>query len=951
MYGPNQHAGAAFAAMFLPLFCVAASLGQTPSRPPNPETGVSTETAELQAAAEEFKTATRTLGYRADSPKKASGTGVKLSSYHGRVYENFRNDILDAVPHEIAQNGGSKDLLRRNQYGFNLSGSVFLPKIYDGSRRTFFSLNFEGVRERIGRSYLRTVPLLEERQGDYTRVVDAAGSLLPIYDPHTTEANPNYNSTQAVSTGNLQYLRSAYPDRIIPASQIDPVSRRIAAYIPPPNTNVGPFFQNNYFVISPETNQANGGIAKVDHSFNENHRLSVGGSYTNGFAGAAHYIENAADPGAPNKDYSNRRMTVEHVYTLSPGSVNTATVEFVTDVSQNSSGSINPASALGLAGVTAQVFPRITFGGYLPLGRHSGDARTAHNVFTYTDAHSLKAGKHSLRFAGQFQRNQVNTYQPSSPAGTYYFGSGYTDLPGITGTGSEFGSFLLGAVEWGEVTDVTSPSYFRASRYVLTATDTWEPMSGLTISFAATSETSSPRTERYNRQSTVDLHAINPENALPGAVIFAGLNGAPTSFQPYISRIDPSASLAWSPGGNRKSVVRASYARSYQAPLLSASQWGTQGFNATQTLNAQNGETRPAFFLAQGVPAATPLPDLKATTANGTGAALFERTGKTPIYQSANMSYEREVPMQVIFSGGLVTAWGHDLFTGSWAASPNAIPPDNLKYGVLLNDLTFRNALRPYPQYLDFDLSSLWPAGNYRRNSAWLRLEKRSSGGLTVSATYEFSRQWDDYSGPYGKQDFFNSHNEWALSPWNSPQRISLNLSYDLPFGPNKPFLNFRDWRRHLVDGWSVSDISTVQEGAPIALRALYNNTGGVLNTLRADVVPGVDPNLPNQGPGLWFNPAAFTQPADFTMGNAPRTISIVNPGLQNHDVSLAKRFAIDQDRTVEFTVSTFNSLNHGTWNDPDPVIGSVSSPNANAGHIIGSRGGRVVQLGLRLSF
>jgi len=951
MYGPNQHTGAALAATIFALFCGAASLGQAPSRPSHPEAGVSTETAELQAAAEEFKIATRALGYRADSPKKASGTGVKLSSYHGRIYENFRNDILDAVPHEISQNGGTKDLLRRNQFGFNLSGSVFLPKIYDGSRRTFFSLNFEGVRERIGRSYLRTVPLAEQLGGDYTRVVDASGALLQIYDPHTTAPNPNYDSTQAVSTSNLQYFRSAYPNRIIPASQIDPVSSRIASYIPHPNTDVGPFYQNNYFVVSPETNTANGMIAKIDHSFNEKHRLSVGGSYTNGFAGAAHYIDNAADPGAPDRNYSNQRITVEHVYTLSPGSVNTSTVEFVTNVSQNSSGSVDPATALGLNGVAAQVFPRISFGGYLPLGRYSGNARTAHNVFTYTDAHSLKLGKHSLRFSGQFQRQQVDTYQPSAPAGTYYFGTGYTDLPGITGTGSEFASFLLGGVESGDVTDVTSPSYFRSSRYVLSATDTWEPMTGLTISFAATSETTSPRTEKYNRQSTVDLNAINPANSMPGAEIFAGLNGAPTSFQPYISVIDPSASLAWSPGGNRKSVVRANYARSYQAPPLYGSQWGTQGFNATQTFAAQNTETTPAFFLAQGVPAGTSLPDLNPATANGTNAALVERTGKTPIYQSAGVSYEREVPMQVILTGGLTTAWGHNLFVGSYAASPNAISPDNLKYGVLLNDLDFRNALRPYPQYLDFDVSSLWPEGNYRRNSAWLRVEKRSSGGLTVSATYEFSRQWDDYSGPYGKQDYFNSHNEWSLTPWNAPQRLSMNLSYDLPIGTNNPFLNFRDWRRHIVDGWSVSDISILQDGGPIALRALYNNTGGVLNMLRADVVPGVDPRVSNQGPNLWFNPAAFTQPADFTLGNAPRTISILNPGLQNHDVSLAKRFAVDQDRTMEFTMSAFNFLNHGTWNDPDPTIGSVASPNANAGHIIGSRGGRVVQLGLRLSF
>ena len=118
-----------------------------------------------------------------------------------------------------------------------------------------------------------------------------------------------------------------------------------------------------------------------------------------------------------------------------------------------------------------------------------------------------------------------------------------------------------------------------------------------------------------------------------------------------------------------------------------------------------------------------------------------------------------------MLSTGLGTAWGHDIFVGNWAANPNAISPDDLQYGVLLNDANFRNALRPYPDYLDFDVNSLWPAGNYRRNSGWFRVEKRTSGGLSLSATYEYSRQWDDYSGPYGKQDYFNPHNEWALSP------------------------------------------------------------------------------------------------------------------------------------------------------------------------------------------
>ena len=53
----------------------------------------------------------------------------------------------------------------------------------------------------------------------------------------------------------------------------------------------------------------------------------------------------------------------------------------------------------------------------------------------------------------------------------------------------------------------------------------------------------------------------------------------------------------------------------------------------------------------------------------------------------------------------------------------------------------------------------------------------------------------------------------------------------------------------------------------------------------------------------------------------------------------------------MEFTASGFNFINHANWNNPDVVIGTAAAPNANAGKIIGSTGGRVVQLGLRFSF
>ena len=135
---------------------------------------------EVERAIEEFKIQTKNLGVRSDSPPKKGKNGGVVQSWHGRVYENLRNDILDAVRHEIRQRGGTKNVLRRNQFGFHVAGPVVIPKLYNGGRNTFFSFSYEGVRERISRTYLGTIPTTQERSGDYSTIVDQAGNLLPI---------------------------------------------------------------------------------------------------------------------------------------------------------------------------------------------------------------------------------------------------------------------------------------------------------------------------------------------------------------------------------------------------------------------------------------------------------------------------------------------------------------------------------------------------------------------------------------------------------------------------------------------------------------------------------------------------------------------------------------------------------------------------------------------------
>ncbi|HLN03696.1 MAG TPA: hypothetical protein VK335_30700 [Bryobacteraceae bacterium] len=902
-----------------------------PARPQQP--------SEVQRAIDEFKIQTANLGLRADSPTVAAKIQNPLREWHGRLYENFRNDFLDAVPHEIVQNGGDKGLLRRNQYGFNVAGPFFIPKLTHGKSNTYISLSFEGVRERIDRTHLTTIPTMEQRTGNYSDVVDPAGHVLPIYDPATTRSNPAYNPAQPVSETNLQYLRDPFPANVIPTSRLNPVALSALALYPQPNTDIGPFFQNNYFVNSPETNTANGMIGKVDHSIGERQKVNAEVAFSNGLFEAAEWFPTISNPGSSNQQFSSRRGSVQYIFSASAEAVNTA--------------GLDASSSTSHSGQDQAPFPVYQFGPYLSMGRSYPMSTNADNSFVWSDGLSVHWRQHSLRLSARYAFYQVNSFWPQYPDGFFQFDAGLTSLPGIIDTGDGVASLLIGQPAFAEQSFVTSPSYFRRTSASLSLADHYELRKGLAVDLGTSLVRYTPRVEKYNRQSTIDLALTNPDNGLPGALVAAGQDGESRGFRPALVRLQPSAGIAWNITSDSKTVLRAGYSRSYSPIPIYDGQFGTQGFNSYQTFLSSNTELQPAVALTGSLPPpAHSLPDLQPDAANNTIADLIDATTRLPTYQSASLTIERELPGSIVVSTGVSYSGGHNLLVGDSAANPNAISPAALAYGNQLYNLDFNRTLRPYPQYQGFELYGLYPLGRYQRDAGFVRVEKRASMGLALSAYYEFSKQMDDYSAPNGIQDFFNRQNDWSPTSYNQPQRLQVSYNYELPLGSNKPFLTFSDWRHYVVDGWSLSGTATVYSGTPIALRPEFNNTGGVITALNVDVVPGVNPEVSNPGPSLWFNPAAFAQPADFTMGDAsPTNPTLRNPGSQNYDLSVNKRVALGAERAVEFNASEFDFLNHANWNNPDPMIGPVSAPNIDAGHIIGSRGGRVIQLGMRFSF
>ena len=896
----------------------------------------------LSQAAEEFKILTRNSGMRPESPPQGPQHHGRKMLWHGRLYENFRNDVLDAIPHQVRQNGESVSPLRRNQFGFNVAGPVLVPHLITNPKNTFFMLSYEGVRERIFRANLLTVATAGERLGDFSKTVDPSGNILPLYDPELTSPNPDYDPTQAVSATNLQYLRTQFPDNVIPPSRLSPVAQEALTFYPQPNTDVGPFFQNNYFVNAPQIDDADGIIAKVDHPFGERHRLTGNTTLSSGYLSPSKYFPNNASPTSPDEHFKTVRADLNYVYTANANTVNSTRVAMSSETAQSSSGAGTP-------------FPIYWFGyeGYTNMGAGYPTARSARNTIELNDVWSTRKGKHSLRLTGDISFTQVNSLNPAYPSGFFEFSADITSLPGIVDTGDSFAGFMLGMPAWVARSISTAPSYFRNTYQDLTINDRYVPRKDLTFSGSLTFSRRTPRVEKYDRQSTVDPDVIDPSNGLPGGLAFAGRNGMSRGMRPVNYDLDPSVSLTWNPRGNSKTIVSASYSRAHSQIPIYNGQWATQGFNAVQTFVSPNTQLSPALDMAAGIPAlSTPLPNLSPSAVDNNTADFMNLSKAEPLYQSAALSIERDVPFSIAVSVGAGYSVGRSLLVGDGVVNPNAISPAAMNYGNNLYDYSFRSTLQPYPQYPEFDLYSLYPAGRYERDAGHVRVEKRASFGLTFTAYYELSRQYDDYSGPYGNQDLFNLHNNWSESFYNTPQYLTLTYVYEFPFGPNQPFLNVAGWGGALVRGWSLSGNAYWNDGRPLAIHPEFNNTGDVLSTLNVNVVPGVNPHVGNPGPSEWFNTGAFDQPADFTMGNGlPTVAGLLGPGYNSMDVSLGKRLPLGGERAVEFNATAINVMNHANWNRPDTMIGPDSAPNVDAGRIIGSHGGRVIQLGLKFSF
>lgn len=148
-----------------------------------------------------------------------------------------------------------------NRYSATVGGPVYLPKLYDGRNRTFWTYGFQGFNRRNPNTDYYTVPTAAERQGDFSALL-AISPQYQIYDPATIATAPNGRTS-----------RQVFAKNIIPAARFDPIAQIYMKFYPLPNAAGTVDGQQNFNEISANSNDFIQNMARVDHNFSEKHRL------------------------------------------------------------------------------------------------------------------------------------------------------------------------------------------------------------------------------------------------------------------------------------------------------------------------------------------------------------------------------------------------------------------------------------------------------------------------------------------------------------------------------------------------------------------------------------------------------------------------------------------------------------------------------------------------------
>lgn len=857
-------------------------------------------------AVQEFKI--QTNSYDSQYGKSAGGiVNVSLKSgtnqFHGTLYEFMRRNALDANSFQNNAAGKPKNGHFLDQYGGSIGGPIVFPKLYNGKDKSFFFFNYEGYREGTPTPLTLSVPQPEMLDGDFSRLTDANGRKITIYNPFSGVINPDGSVTRQPFAGN-----------VIPGNLINPTSRKILGYLPSPNTTTpgSAYAQNNLFIAGGtnlDKDDFYNFVTKFDQTFGDNHHLffrfasndRTEHRNTNGVTGPGWQ-----GPGPLKR--INDAYALDWTGTLRPTLIANARVSFARYV-EGSRGDPNVGDAIQTLGFppsllaqlpTPNNFGQYSFSGYTGLGSSSSFNYT--NTFAFAGSMTKVIGSHTVKTGADLRWiqynviNQGNTFNLA--ADRAWTQQQYNKGDALSG--DSFASFLLGLPSGGSIDNNIYPSYL--DRYFAGyVQDDFKVSRKLTLNLGVRWDFMVPATERYNRLTRgFDPTAINPVDALINRSAFPGfppVQGGLLFVKPGQSNgnldltgLQPRFGLAYQI--TDKLVFRGGWGRYMINP--NNDNLRSEGFSlATGVINSNDGGRTPIPNLVSNpYPAGVLQPAGAAAglaSQLGQSPSFFDPTFKTPYADLFSAGFQYQLPLQsrleISYVGNrgykLQTArqyneidlglrqqcnrleGGDPLYCDQLLPNPFYGLPEFTGTSQGSNQTLSRNQLsRPFPEFNQVNQRGR-NDGKLWYNALQVTYGIRAQAGLNVTFAYTFSRAmeqggFDADNSSSGNSNALNGNNanqafndiqgfipERSLTSYDRPHVFKISTVYELPFGRGRKFLGDTNrWLDALIGGWQHTMIFQYSSGRPWNSpdNAWYVRNGDIPINWKAPVVQAVRP-------------------------------------------------------------------------------------------------------------
>ncbi len=846
--------------------------------------------------------------------------------FHGSLFEYYRGNAWQARdPFNTMQ----QQPFRRNQFGGSVGGPL-------RRNQTFFFFNYEGNRQTENTTKLSTVAPDEFWRGDFSLL---AARKIQLTDPLAG--------------------RQPFAGSRIPASRLESSALALRPFFGSP-TSGG--LANNALTFPEQTDNGDQFTIRGDQILPRNQSLAVRYTHSNTGGFVPNLLGTAGVGRSEPLDSRNGSVTwtapfgARMVNELRLGAMN------FSDIVTYFNGSMPGLDQLGWRGFEPgnpgiPPLPQVQFSGtdaFTPL-KFGGTATYGeaalsmiNNVFTLGEALSISRGSHQIKAGFEGRRVYLNALQQSNARGQIAFRGANS----ASSSGYSFGDFLLGLPGSSQQIPVKPKVLLIQTELASYIQDDWRVHHNLTLSLGLRHELFLNPYEQRNRLAMFDAQTgailvASDDGRLPSneflPLVAAKLTDAQGRWRfPLVSDRDAGATPRrllntqygnWGPRfgfvqqfPSARMVVRGGYGVFY-------SRYPIQYLLQTVAINPP---FAGLFTYSQSIQSGQPLLRLNAPypTTGGTASvspAGIQRDFRLPDNQQWNLTIERGLGWNTVVGLGYVGNKGTHLYR-----SINA-------NGSYLDRTTGQVRRRYSDTYGTSSISVRQSNGNSIYNAMQLEVRRRSQKGLIFQGNWTWAKGLDDVGGTVQAAllDLENLGRDRADSDYVRRHVINVNATWELP------------WGRGVLRGWRLSSIWRYSTGR--YLTPSFASTGGLSNN-RPDVVYGVSPNLPRgqRSADHWFNPAAFKEvpavdPASGQprFGNAGRN-TIVGPGVNVMDASLAKLFRIHENHAIAFRLELFNWLNHPNYGAPDTNISNVNTV-ATINRVVRSM--RQAQFALRYDF